>query len=62
MATEDVFPWHLGVYDSHCHPTDTVDKLQTIPDMQARVLIVMATRVEDQDLVATAYKRFGDQK
>ncbi|CCG83882.1 protein of unknown function [Taphrina deformans PYCC 5710] len=49
------------LYDSHCHPTDTVGTLSKIQGLKAAGLCIMATRVTDQHLVSETADSYPDK-
>ncbi|KAI9684383.1 MAG: hypothetical protein M1829_002193 [Trizodia sp. TS-e1964] len=53
------FPWHIGAYDAHCHPTEIMEDSVEISSMKMKGLIAMASRAEDQELVAKLQDLYG---
>ncbi|KAK6346837.1 hypothetical protein TWF696_006944 [Orbilia brochopaga] len=59
LTTLDDALWRLGIHDAHCHPTDSMDVVPEIPTRRIHTLTIMATRAEDQDLVAQVARSYG---
>jgi Tat protein secretion system quality control protein TatD with DNase activity len=59
MTENSEFPWHLGLYDAHCHPTDIMKRTPQIATMKTKTVTMMASRSQDQDLVAQVATQYG---
>jgi Tat protein secretion system quality control protein TatD with DNase activity len=51
------FPWHIPLHDAHCHPLEEPSSLDNLNSMHTASLTVFATRIEDQDVMASIAKK-----
>ncbi|EXK89483.1 hypothetical protein FOQG_07581 [Fusarium oxysporum f. sp. raphani 54005] len=55
----ELFPWHIGVFDAHNHIGERVNSVADLPNMKSRAVAIMATRTQDQPLIASIVKTHG---
>ncbi|KAK2616758.1 Cut9-interacting protein scn1 [Conoideocrella luteorostrata] len=55
----DEFPWHVGAFDVHCHCAERMLAVPALEQMRTRAIVALATRDQDQALVAEIAKRYG---
>ncbi|QKD59965.1 uncharacterized protein FOBCDRAFT_53611 [Fusarium oxysporum Fo47] len=53
------FPWHIGVFDAHNHIGERVNSVSELLSMKSRAVAIMATRTQDQPLIASIAKSHG---
>lgn len=56
---DEEFPWHLGVFDAHCHCAERPSCAVNLDSMKSRSLAIMATRTQDQSVVGDMAKSHG---
>lgn len=59
---DDAFPWHVDVYDAHCHVSNAralEENIQQISNMSARTLIVLATKADNQETTERLAEQYG---
>ncbi|KAF4944634.1 hypothetical protein FSARC_14617 [Fusarium sarcochroum] len=59
LHSTEPFPWHLGVFDAHNHVGERIPSVADLPKMKARSVAIMATRTQDQPLIASVARLHG---